>query len=189
VYKRARDLERRLEKRLAELDADARLTALPPVVAGGALVVPRGLIDRLRGMRTMPAEEYARETRGVERRAVDAVLAAERALSRRAEEMPPNHPGYDIRSIAADGCIIRIEVKGRVAGAEDFVITRNEVLASKNLGSDYRLALVAVHSDGPEHDQVRYLTRPFEATGTDDFRITRFTLNWDRTWSEGGDPH
>lgn len=38
--KRARDLERRLEHRLAELDADEGLRPLPPVVAGGVLVVP-----------------------------------------------------------------------------------------------------------------------------------------------------
>ena len=68
------------------------------------------------------------------------------------------------------------------------VITRNEVLAAKNLGDDYRLALVRVYPDGPEHDQVRYLTRPFADTGTDDFRVTRFTLNWARTWAEGGEP-
>jgi hypothetical protein len=116
------------------------------------------------------------------------VLAAERALGRQPEEMPHNHPGYDIRSVAPDGLVIRIEVKGRIAGADDFVITRNEVLAGKNLDDDYRLALVQVDPRGPAHDQVRYLSRPFDATGTDDFRVTRFTLNWARTWAEGGPP-
>jgi hypothetical protein len=188
AHRRARDLERRLEKRLAELDADARLSALPPTVAGAALVVPQGLIDRLSGKRTEPAASYARETAVIERRAVDAVLAAERAIGRVPEEMPHNHPSYDIRSVTQDGKVIRIEVKGRIAGADDFVITRNEVLAGKNLGDDYRLALVRVHPDGPAHDELRYLSRPFESTGTDDFRVTRFTLNWIRTWVQGGDP-
>ncbi len=41
AYKRARDLESRLEKRLADLDADERLTVHPPLIAGGALVVPQ----------------------------------------------------------------------------------------------------------------------------------------------------
>ncbi len=186
--RRARELERRLERRLAELDADARLLALPPTVAGAALVLPQGLIDRLMGLRAEPAAMYARDTAAVERRAVDAVLAAERALGRIPEEMPHNNPGYDLRSVPATGDPIRIEVKGRIAGADDFIITRNEVLAAKNLGDDYRLALVEVSPEGPQADRVRYLIRPFDGTGTDDFRVTRFTLNWARTWSEGVTP-
>ena len=188
AHRRARDLERRLERREVELDADGRLTALPPFVAGGALVLPQGLLDRLAGRRTGPAARYARETARIERRAVDAVLAAERALGRAPEEMPHNHPGYDVRSTAPDGRVVRIEVKGRVAGADDFTITRNEVLTAKNLGEDYRLALVAVSSSDPAADDLRYLTRPFDATSTDDFSITRFTLSWPRTWAEGGPP-
>jgi superfamily II DNA or RNA helicase len=186
--RRARELERRLERRLAELDADARLVALPPTVAGAALVLPQGLIDRFRGRRTEPAASYARDTAAVERRAVEAALAAERALGRSPEEMPHNNPGYDIRSEPLEGNPIRIEVKGRIAGSDDFVITRNEVLAAKNLGDDYRLALVEVSPDGPHADQIRYLLRPFDTTGTDDFRVTRFTLNWARTWGQGGSP-
>lgn len=44
--------------------------------------------------------------------------------------------------------MIRIEVKGRLTGSDDLVITRNEVLTAKNLGDDYRLALVDVSPDG-----------------------------------------
>jgi len=68
------------------------------------------------------------------------------------------------------------------------VITRNEVLAAKNLGDDYRLALVSVDPAGPRADIVRYLVRPFDTTGTDDFRVTRFTLNWTKTWAQAGNP-
>jgi hypothetical protein len=68
------------------------------------------------------------------------------------------------------------------------VITRNEVLAAKNLGDDYRLALVSVDPAGPRADIVRYLVRPFDATGTDDFRVTRFTLNWTKTWAQSVQP-
>ena len=186
AYRRARDLERRLEVRLADLEMDGRLTAEPPVIAGAALVVPQGLLDRLSGVRSAPAAQYARETAEVERRAVDAVLMEERRLGRDPQEMAHNHPGYDIRSTPVEGPVIRIEVKGRISGSDDFVITRNEVLTAKNLGDQYRLALVDVSPDGREHDQVRYLTRPFDGTGTDDFRVTRLTLNWARTWAEGG---
>ena len=188
AYRRARELENRLRRREADLAADASLVALPPVVAGGALVLPQGLIDRLLGRRGGPVSTYARQTAEVERRAVGAVLAAERGLGRRPQELPPNHPGFDLRSEGADGSTVCIEVKGRIAGADDFVITRSEVLAAKNLGDRYRLALVRVDPAGPHADAVRYLERPFDTTSTDDFRFTRFTLNWSKTWEQGGPP-
>jgi len=188
AHRRARDLEDRLRHRLDELDEDSRLTAHPPVLAGAALVIPKGLLERLLGRRTEPAATYARETAAVERRAVDAVLAAEAALGRTPEEMPHNNPGYDVRSVAPDGTVIRVEVKGRIESADDFTITRNEVLTAKNLGADYRLALVKVSTEGKEKDELRYLAQPFDSTGTDDFRVTRFTFNWSRMWKEGVSP-
>ncbi|MEP7193232.1 MAG: DUF3883 domain-containing protein [Actinomycetota bacterium] len=124
----------------------------------------------------------------VELRAVDAVLATERALGRTPKEMAHNPPGYDVRSGNLDATVIRIEVKGRLTGSDDFVITSNEVLTAKNVGDDYRLALVDVSPEGHQSDQVRYLLRPFDTARTDDFRVTRFTLNWAKTWSEGGAP-
>jgi superfamily II DNA or RNA helicase len=188
AFRRARALEGRLERRRNELAADERLSVRPPVVDGAALVIPLGLLERLRGVRDQPASTYARETRFVERRAVDAVMAAERELGRTPYEMAHNHPGYDIRSMAADGSAIRIEVKGRVEGASDVTITHNEVLTAKNIGDDYRLALVKVSDAGPQGDQLRYLARPFDATSTDDFRITKLVLDWRKLWAQGGAP-
>lgn len=189
AYRRARDLEARLSRRLTDLDADGHLAVAPPHIVGGALVLPQGLIDRALGRRREPEATYARDTAVVERRAVDAVLAAERALGRRPEEMAHNHPGWDIRSVALDGSVVKIEVKGRIAGADDFTITMNEVLTAKNLGNDYRLALVEVSPDGPINDRLRYLTRPFDTTGTDDFSVKRYVINWDARWSTGTAPH
>ena len=188
AYKRARELERRLEKRETELDEDGQLTVRPPNVAGVALVIPRGLLDRLNGLRAEPVATYAKDTAFVERRAVEAVKAAERALRRTPWEMPQNNPGYDIRSVAPDESVMKIEVKGRIAGADDFVITHNEVLTAKNLADDYRLALVEVSPEGPDRDQVVYLTRPFDQTATDDFRVTKLVLSWKKMWTEGGPP-
>ncbi|GEM_PF-4916654 len=109
AYDRARDLERRLEKRLADLALDEELIARPPVVSGGALIVPQGLLDKLLG-RTPDPSAVARDTALTERRAVDAVLAVERRLGRDPEEMPHANPGYDIRSRTADGRVVFIEV-------------------------------------------------------------------------------
>jgi hypothetical protein len=83
-----------------------------------------------------------------------------------------------------------IEVKGRIAGAEDFVITHREVLTAKNTGEDHRLALVEVSPEGPEHDRVRYLVDHFrDFAGADrEFGVTKVVLNWPETWNRGGDP-
>ncbi len=47
--KRADDLQSRLQRRLAELDREAQISALPPVVLGGLMVVPIGLIAAMTG--------------------------------------------------------------------------------------------------------------------------------------------
>ena len=46
--------------------------------------------------------------------------------------MPPNNKGYDIESQTPDGDLLFIEVKGRVAGAETFTITRSEIGVGRN---------------------------------------------------------
>ena len=47
--KRADLLQARLRKRLEELELEAQISPLPPVVLGGLLVVPKGLIDEMAG--------------------------------------------------------------------------------------------------------------------------------------------
>ena len=152
------------------------------------MVIPQGLVDRLMGKRTGPVSSYAKDTAEVDQRAIAKVMAAEYALGRTPEEMPHNNPGFDIRSVAQDGTVVKIEVKGRIEGATDFQITRREVLTAKNLENSYRLALVRVSQAGSEHDEVRYVERPFDLVGTEDFSITRFTVDWNSRWKEGSIP-
>ena len=147
AYARARDLERRLDKRLAELDQDEELIARPPVISAAALVIPQGLLDKLLGVPSQ--RNLSKDTTETDRRAIAAVLAAERRLGRVPREMPHNNPGYDIVSRRFDGHLIYIEVKGRIEGAEDFWVTRTEALHGKNSGTGSRLAMVSVHPDGP----------------------------------------
>jgi superfamily II DNA or RNA helicase len=186
--KRARGLEARLERRIAELKRAAMLQVRTPVVAGAALVIPQGLLDRLAGLRTGPVEAHTRETAEVERRAMERVLAEERKLGRLPEEMPHSNPGFDIRSRTLDDHWIFIEVKGRTAGAADFHVTRTEVLTGKNSGPNYRLALVSVHPDGPEHDDVRYIVDPFKDVDFGDFAATDLVGHWNKEWARGGAP-
>jgi hypothetical protein len=183
----AREFELRLERRLAELDREEHLQPRPPVVATTALVVPQGLLDRLAGNRDQPPEFYIRDTAETDRRAVAAVVEAERRLGRDPEVMPHNNKGYDIRSRTPDGHLVHLEVKGRVAGAETFMVTRNEVLHGKN-ADRYRLAMVSVHQDGPDGDRVCYLLTRYEGIDLSDFAVEAVVLKWEEFWSRGGDP-
>ncbi|MFM9582673.1 helicase-related protein [Streptomyces caniscabiei] len=190
----AEDLERRREQRLAALDKDQALQARPPVVAGCALVVPVGWLMRHLGPAQTPAERAAldalRAADGYEtdRRAVAAVLGAERGLGRAPEEMAHNNPGYDIRSLSLDGHLVHIEVKGRREGAEHFYVSRNEVLVAKNRGEHHRLALVSVSPHGPEHDEIRYLIDAFADTDFGDLKTEGLLLSWQDAWNKGGTP-
>ena len=105
---RAEDLQGRLKQRLEDLEAERRLAPLPPVVTGGALIVPAGLLASPPG---------ADERLATERAALDAVMSAERALGRDPVQLPPGHSGYDIESRTADGSLLFIEVKGRASNA------------------------------------------------------------------------
>jgi hypothetical protein len=92
--------------------------------------------------------------------------------------MPHSHPGYDIRSALPSGETIFLEVKGRIEGADTFVVTQNELRFAANVPDAYVLALVEVSASGPEHDQVRYLTRPYGADVRLPFDTTSTTLSW-----------
>jgi len=73
AYTRARQLDERLEHRLDELEQTAHLVAVPSVIRGIALVIPSRIVAAGDG------EASTSETEAVERRAVEAVLAAARA--------------------------------------------------------------------------------------------------------------
>lgn len=186
ALQRAGDLEARLQARLGRLAAQGRIEVRPPRVIGAALAVPA------RGVLGPPGVATALgpiDTTVSERRAVDAVLAAERRLGRVPEEMPHNNPGYDVLSTRQDGSTLRIEVKGRVLGATDFVVTAQEVLTGLNAGDDYFLALVAIDPEGkPGEDEVRYLVRPFDSLTIDQQLEASKRLRWRPMWELGGLP-
>jgi hypothetical protein len=186
----AEELEHRRTKRLEELERDAALQPRPPVVAGCALVVPIGWLAKALGAAGHSDLEPMRASDGYEtdRRAIAAVLQAEKNLGRIPEEMAHNNPGYDIRSLTQDGHLIHIEVKGRQVGAQDFYISRNEVLVARNRGDQHRLAIVAVHPDGPQHDELRYLVDAFNDTEFGDLKTEGIVLNWRDAWNKGGAP-
>lgn len=171
--RRADDLQTRLQRRLAELDREAQVSALPPVVIGALVVAPLGLIAAMNGkpLPTQPADTQAAAARA---RAV--VMAAERALGYEPVDRELEKLGYDIESrVPGSGRLRFIEVKGRVSGADTVTVTKNEILTSLNKPDDFILAIVEFLDD-TEH-RLHYLRRPFQREP--DFGVT--SVNYDLT--------
>lgn len=151
------NIEARLEKRMAELEQERRLSPLPPIVIGSALVVPYGFVERMKGGKAMSGDPLARAR--VEQMAMRAVMESERALGYEPVDVSAENRGYDIESkVPAAGRLRFIEVKGRAAGSDTVTITRNEILTGLNKPEDYIMAVVEV--DG-EMARPRYIRRPF----------------------------
>lgn len=184
IQTRADELTRRLDHRIAELERERDVSARPPRVTGACLVITNGWIHSLTDPEA--AAIRARETQRIERLAVDAVLAIERALEHEPREMAHNNPGYDIESNTPEGLDF-IEVKGRVEGGDTFILTRQEAITALNRGKRSILALVRVHAD--DTTSVRYLRQPI--TNPIDPRAARVEFEWNPFWQEAKEiaPH
>lgn len=176
--RRADDLQARMQKRLAELEQEKCISALPPVIVGGAVVIPRGLLDRLMGRPATFGTDAAARHR-IELAAMKAVMDAERSLGFDPTDVSAQNKGYDIESKIpaelrdADGTTLRfIEVKGRAKGATSVTVTKNEILTALNQPEQYILAIVEVDD---EVTRVVYLKKPFHKRP--DFAAT--SVNYD----------
>ena len=168
---RADGLQARMQKRMEEIQRERQLTPLPPVVLGGMLVVPAGLLHKMRGS-TQPL--VIGDTQAAAARARTAVMAVERGLGFVPVDRETDKLGYDIESrVPGTGKLRFIEVKGRVQGAATVTVTKNEVLTSLNKPEDYILAIVEFQDGGTE--QVHYVRRPFRREP--DFRAA--SVNYD----------
>lgn len=176
--RRADDLSARMKKRFAELDQERQITAAPPIVVGGALVVPRGLLNQLLDQNSdFSADALARQR--VERMAMQAVMRIEADLGYEPKDVSDAKVGYDVESWIpverrkTDGSSLRfIEVKGRVSGNTTVTVSKNEILTGLNKPDEYILALVEV--DG-EETRTRYLRKPFRLKP--DFAVTSVNYN------------
>lgn len=164
------DLESRLENRKKELMTMRHVTSATPVALGGALVVPVGLLRRLRGeppteeAATFAADAAARAH--IERLAMEAVRRAEEVRNCCVVDVSDQKCGWDITSYppAKDGQqpeARHIEVKGRVKGATTVTVTRNEILYAFNQADKFILAIVLVGEDDTV-DGPYYLRNPFD---------------------------
>ncbi|MBE3119037.1 MAG: DUF3883 domain-containing protein, partial [Candidatus Atribacteria bacterium] len=171
--RRADDLQARLQKRLEQLELEGRISALPPVVLGGLVVVPIGLIVRMTGARS--AEPVPpKDTQASAARARAVVMEIERGLGFEPVDREVEKLGYDIESRILDTGRLRfLEVKGRISGAATITVTRNEILYSLNKPEDFILAIVEF-LDGDSH-HVHYVRTPFRREP--DFGVT--SVNYD----------
>ena len=167
--RRADDLQARLERRLGELDREAQISALPPVVLGGLMVVPLGLIAAMTGRPTT----HPVDTQASAARARQIVMEVERGLGFEPVDREFEKLGYDIESrVPATGQLRFIEVKGRVAGSETVTVTKNEILYSLNKPDEFILAIVEFDNDT---HRLHYLRQPFRREP--DFGVT--SVNYD----------
>lgn len=176
---RADELHGRLQRRLAELNGQRHLAAPPPLVIGGAIVIPAGLLACLEGRTSEEVGLFGSQNRSlIEKAAMQAVIENEIRLGYQPVDVSAARLGWDIESrIPQSGKLRFIEVKGRVQGAAAVTVSKNEILAALNKPDDYLLAVVEVDLDNgqPAAQKIHYISRPFQ--NEPDFAAT--SVNFD----------
>jgi SNF2 family DNA or RNA helicase len=183
--KRADNLQGRLQKRLEELKLEAQISPLPPVVLGGVLIAPAGLIAAMSD-KAIAVSVHTVDTQAAGAKARAIIMDIERSLGFEPTDRELEKIGYDIESrVPGTGRLRFIEVKGRISGASTITVTRNEILYSLNKPEDYILAIVEFHpasddgADGRGDDShghyVHYVRQPFQREP--DFGVT--SVNYD----------
>ena len=171
--RRADELQGRLQKRMEQLELESKVSALPPVVLGGVVVVPMGLLAKMAG-RPSATSKSPVDTQAAAARAREIIMEIERRLGFDPTDREFDKLGYDIESrVPGTGKLRFIEVKGRVSGADTITVTKNEILYSLNKPDDFILAIVEFLEGNSHH--VHYLRQPFQREP--DFGVT--SVNYD----------
>jgi hypothetical protein len=181
------DLTARRESREKELLAMRQVVSATPVIAGGALIIPAGLLAQRKGEPGWSADADARSR--VEKIAMQAVIDAEQAMGHEVIDVSAQKCGWDITSIppTRNGKIPssrHIEVKGRVKGQSTITVSRNEILYGLNQSDKFILAIVVV--DGEEHEGPVYVRTPF--TQEPDWAVTSINLDLGQLLAKGERP-
>lgn len=176
---RADELALRKKERLAEIAKERNITPLSPVITGGALVIPRGLLYQLM-KKESPGLFGKGDRKRIENAGMQAVIEIEKKLGYVPRDVSAEKCGYDVESFVpvlkraqANGNALRfIEVKGRQKGAETVTVSKNEILTALNRPEEFILAIVEV--DGKATHTI-YLQQPFK--NPPDFTAT--SINYD----------
>jgi superfamily II DNA or RNA helicase len=157
AQRRAEDLADRLKRRMEQLTQEKSITAAAPIVRGGLIVVPQGLLNKKGGGANAPIgfAQDAASRREIEIKAMRAVMEVEQSLGNEPKDVSDKKVGYDILSFNPRKKTQRfIEVKGRIEGADTVMLTRNEIITSLNMPDEYILAIVQVNQkniQGPHY--------------------------------------
>ncbi|MBR6471925.1 MAG: DEAD/DEAH box helicase family protein [Victivallales bacterium] len=157
-------LTARLQNRERELEQMRHIVSKTPVVLGGILVIPQGLLNQATGTGTFCAD--AEQRKHVEQVAMKAVMDLEQSFGNDVTDVSALKCGWDVTSRypVRSGEPIRnarhIEVKGRAKGAETITVTRNEICYAINQRDKFILAIVLV--DGDSYEGPYYIRNPFE---------------------------
>ncbi len=164
--RRADDLTARMQARLAEIEKERRISPMPPVVTGGALIIPKGLLRTLMADDS-PGTFESGDRQAVEYAAMAAVMQIEKSLGYQPKDVSAAKCGYDVesyvpeerRSQLTSHALRMIEVKGRTKGSTTVTVSKNEILTAKNKPEEFILAIVEV--DG-KNTRTVYLKEPFK---------------------------
>ncbi len=133
--RRVEELTARLEQRKKELGVMANVVSSQPVVIGGALVIPQGLLAQRKGetLFTIDAETRKR----IEHISMQAVIDAETRFGHSVKDVSKEKCGWDItsRPPTTNGKLAaarHIEVKGRAQGQTTITVSRNEIIYGLN---------------------------------------------------------
>ena len=160
------ELQYRLKSRKKELLSMLDVQNGTPIILGGSLVVPAGLLREKKGEAPAFTAADAQARRRIELLAMQAVVDSEEAMGNRCVDVSADKCGWDITSYppATDGkqpTPRHIEVKGRVAGADTVTVSRNEIIYAVNQGDKFLLAIVFVNQDDST-DGPHYVANPFQ---------------------------
>ena len=181
--RRADGLQTRLQKRMEQLELEAQISPLPPVILGCLLVVPAGLLAKIVPSKIQPATG-AVDTQISAAKARAIVMQRERDLGFEPFDRELEKLGYDVESrVPGTGKLRFIEVKGRISSAETITVTRNEILYSLNKPEDFILAIVEFSGD--DH-HVHYVRRPFQLEP--DFGVTSVNYNFSELLAKAEEP-
>ena len=182
------DLEARLEGRKKELQRMRHVTSATPVVLSGALVVPAGLLQKLRGepasLTSASGSAFSSDPAArsrIELLAMNAVRQAEESRGCRVVDVSAQKCGWDITSYppATNGKqpdARHIEVKGRVKSANTVTVTRNEMLYALNQAGKFVLAIVLVGDndtvEGPHYLRNVFTSEPGWGVSSSNFDLS-----------------
>ena len=176
--RRADEAQARMQKRFDEINKERRISPVPPIITGGSLVIPKGLLCRLTGS-SSPDTFSQGDRKAVEEAAMNAVMQIERRLGYSPKDVSRENVGYDIESAvpqekkAEEGCLRFIEVKGRRAGAETVTVTKNEILHALNEPDKFILAVVEVDGNRTRTTYLKklHVSPPDYATASINYKI------------------